>query len=193
MFMSIQQQLNERSNHSCELCTNTDNLNVYAIPPNNDGSADQAILLCAKCTAEIQSTDILDATHWRCLHDSMWSQIPAVQVMAYRMLSRLSSEPWALDLLDMLYLEDTVKAWAQTDLIGASNEFSSVTVDANGATLQDNDNVTLIKDLVVKGAGFTAKRGTVVRNINLTDNPEHIEGKINGVKLVLLSCYMKKA
>jgi protein PhnA len=54
------------------------------------------------------------------------------------------------------------------------------------------DNVTLIKDLDVKGGNFTAKRGTPVRNISLTDNPEHIEGRVNGVRIVLLTCYLKK-
>jgi protein PhnA len=47
--------------------------------------------------------------------------------------------------------------------------------------------------LVVKGANFTAKRGTTVKNISLTDNPEHIEGKVNGTRIVLLSKFLKKA
>ena len=50
----------------------------------------------------------MDNNHWRCLNDSMWSQVPAVQVMAWRLLSKLSAngETWAQDLLDMLYLDD---------------------------------------------------------------------------------------
>jgi len=51
----------------------------------------------------------------------------------------------------------------------------------------------LIKDLDVKGAGFTAKRGTAVRNISLTSNPEHIEGRVNGTRIVLLTCFLKKS
>ncbi|MDD4885088.1 PhnA domain-containing protein, partial [Sulfuricurvum sp.] len=53
--------------------------------------------------------------------------------------------------------------------------------------------VTLIKDLEVKGAGFTAKRGTIVKNIRLTDDPKYIEGKINGSTIVLVAAFMKKA
>ena len=53
--------------------------------------------------------------------------------------------------------------------------------------------MTIIKDLEVKGAGFTAKRGTVVKNIALTDNPEQIEGRVNGTRIVLLSCFLKKS
>ena len=52
---------------------------------------------------------------------------------------------------------------------------------------------TEIKDLVVKGANFTAKRGTMVKNISLTSNPEHIEGRVNGTRIVLVSAFMKKA
>ena len=56
------------------------------------------------------------------------------------------------------------------------------------------DNVTLIKDLDVKGTGFTAKRGTAVRNIGLVANDaEHIEGRVNGVKIHILTCYLKKS
>lgn len=64
--------------------------------------------------------------------------------------------------------------------------------DTNGVVLSAGDTVTIIKDLNVKGAGFTAKRGTAVRNISLTPNPEQIEGRVNGVKIVLLTCFLKK-
>jgi protein PhnA len=52
----------------------------------------------------------------------------------------------------------------------------------------------LIKDLAVKGAGFTAKRGTTVRNISLVpDNEEHIEGRVNGQQIVILTKFIKKS
>lgn len=51
----------------------------------------------------------------------------------------------------------------------------------------------LIKDLKVKGGNFTAKRGTAVRNITLVhDNVEHIEGKVEGQRIVILTKYVKK-
>lgn len=68
-----------------------------------------------------------------------------------------------------------------------------VTRDSNGNALADGDTVTLIKDLDVKGMNFTAKRGTVVKNITLTSNPEHIEGKVNGTTIVLVTRFLKKA
>jgi protein PhnA len=66
------------------------------------------------------------------------------------------------------------------------------TFDSNGIELKDGDSVQIIKDLDVKGAGFVAKRGTLVKNITLTSNPEHIEGKVNKTKLVLKTCFLKK-
>lgn len=52
----------------------------------------------------------------------------------------------------------------------------------------------MIKDLDVKGTSFTAKRGTLVRNISLDmDNHEHIEGRVNGTRIVILTKYVKKA
>ncbi|MDP1521167.1 PhnA domain-containing protein [Porticoccus litoralis] len=190
--MNIELVLQERSGNQCELCKNDTALSVYPIPPELEASDEKAVLLCATCREQIEQPELLDPNHWRCLNDSMWSQVPAVQVMAWRMLSRLREEVWARDLLDMLYLEDEVMAWAKQGH-AQEQEPEEVTRDCNGAELQAGDNVTLIKDLDVKGAGFTAKRGTTVRNISLTANPEQIEGRVNGVRIVLLTCYLKKA
>ena len=68
------------------------------------------------------------------------------------------------------------------------------TKDSNGALLKDGDSVTLIKDLKVKGANVTLKRGTVIRNIRLTYNEEEIECNADKVKgLVLRTEFLKKA
>jgi len=66
--------------------------------------------------------------------------------------------------------------------------------DSNGTTLNDGDSVTLIKDLKVKGTSVTLKRGTLVKNIRLTDDAEEIECNSDKVKgLVLKTCFLKKA
>ncbi|MBE9532951.1 MAG: PhnA domain-containing protein [Proteobacteria bacterium] len=190
--MSTEQTLMQRSNSICELCGSDHGLSVYEVPPNNDASAEQAVLVCETCAEQINEPAKMDANHWRCLNDSMWNQEPAVQVMAWRLLTHLNAEPWAQDLLDMLYLEDDVKQWAQS--MGSSDDDSDVVhKDSNGAILLGGDSVTLIKDLDVKGANFTAKRGTMVKNISLTDNPEQIEGRVNGTRIVLLTKFLKKA
>lgn len=66
--------------------------------------------------------------------------------------------------------------------------------DSNGAELKDGDSVVVIKDLKVKGASSGLKRGTVVKNIRLTDNEEEIEGRTDKIKgLVLKTMFVKKA
>jgi protein PhnA len=192
--MSIEQTLMQRSNSACELCGADNNLDVYHVPPTSDGSAEQAVLICQTCLAQVESPDSMDANHWRCLNDAMWKPVDAVQVMSWRLLTRLSAkgEAWAQDLVDMMYLEQDVQEWAQATE-SDDNASSSEHKDSNGAALFDGDSVTLIKDLDVKGANFTAKRGTMVKNISLTDNPEQIEGRVNGTRIVLLTKFLKKA
>lgn len=69
-----------------------------------------------------------------------------------------------------------------------------VVKDSNGGKLADGDAVTLIKDLKVKGTSETLKRGTLVKNIRLTGNPDEIECSAKQVKgLVLRSEFLKKA
>jgi protein PhnA len=190
--MTTENTLHARSESKCELCSSTENLIVYEIPPDSDGSADQSVLICDTCHNQIENPDKVNIHHWRCLNDSMWSQIPAVQVTAWRMLTRLKDEGWPQDLLDMLYLDDRTLDWAkQTE--ESENSDSVQHLDSNGILLETGDTVTLIKDLNVKGANFTAKRGTAVRGISLvTDNPEQIEGRVNDQKIVILTKFVKK-
>ena len=183
--MSLEQTLRQRSANKCELCGSEDALVVYAIPPAVEGSSDQSVLLCETCNTQITDNQ-LDENHWHCLRDSMWSPTLPVQVLSWRLLKQLG---WN-DLAEMMYFDDQTQAWAEA---GSSGEDVTPTLDSNGTQLFAGDTVTIIKDLVVKGAGFTAKRGTAVRNISLTSNPEHIEGRVNGTRIVLLSCYLKKS
>ncbi|MDE1900261.1 MAG: alkylphosphonate utilization protein [Alphaproteobacteria bacterium] len=65
--------------------------------------------------------------------------------------------------------------------------------DSNGTVLNEGDSVQLIKDLKVKGAGETLKRGTTIKNIHLTSNDEEIECRTGSIKgLVLKTCFLKK-
>jgi len=183
--MSIDSVLMERSGGVCELCGSSEKLSAFAVAPKDD-----EILVCSTCSGQLNDASSVDANHWRCLNDSMWSVEPAVQVVVYRMLNALKDEGWTQDLLDQMYLESEVIEWAQE---GMADEKRKPTKDSNGTTLEGGDSVTIIKDLEVKGAGFTAKRGTMVKNISLTDNPEQIEGRVNGTRIVLLSKFLKKS
>jgi protein PhnA len=190
--MSIKHSLFQRSNSACELCGSDLNLTIYEIPPVTTATEENTILACETCQSQINDPSAIDTNHWRCLNDSMWNPLPAVQVMAWRQLKQLDSESWAQDLLDMLYLEPDVQQWAEANRSDEDDD-RAPSKDSNGTVLQAGDSVTLIKDLDVKGAGFTAKRGTMVKNIALTDDPEHIEGRVNGTRIVLLTKFLKKA
>lgn len=191
--MSIEQALHTRSESKCELCGATEALAAFSVPPASDESLDQSALLCETCRTQIENPDQVDPNHWRCLNDSMWSQVPAVQVLAWRMLNRLRAEGWPQDLLDMMYLEDDTRTWAEATGDHLSDDEQVRHVDSNGAVLEAGDTVTLIKDLNVKGSSLTAKRGTAVRNISLVpDNPEHIEGRVEGQQIVILTKFVKK-
>ena len=164
----------------CDLCGSQEGLTEYTVVPKDD-----TITICSTCTSLIDEPTS-NEKHWNCLHDSMWSTVPAVQVMAFRLLTKLGAQ----DQLDMMYLEDDVKAWAQE---GLDAENVEPTRDANGTILVEGDSVSIIKDLVVKGAGFTAKQGTTVKNIRMAPgDPTHIQGRVNGTMIFIVSAFLKK-
>jgi len=184
--------LAKRSGNKCELCEAVEGLKVYEVPPAT-GNMDDAILVCPKCLAQIEKKVELDGAHWQCLTTSMWSEVPAVQVMAWRILNRLRNESWAAEQLDMLFLDDEKLNWAKASGDHESDGSVDLHKDCYGAILQNGDNVVLTKSLDVKGSSVNAKVGTVVRNIRLVhDNKEQIEGRIEGQQIVILTKYVRK-
>lgn len=166
----------------CALCSADTPLTTEPVPGGPHGAG---IDLCEICITQINGTP--EATHWRCLANAMWSEDVAVQVMAARMLTRLADEGWARDLADQLYLDDETRAWVENVAPVTNHK------DSNGVALAQGDTVVLIKDLPVKGAGFTAKRGTAVRGISLVaDNAAHIEGRVEGQRIVILTEFVRK-
>ena len=192
--MSIDSELQTRSEGKCELCGASETLSPLPVGPEADGSAESWVLVCDTCRDQISEASELDANHLRCLNESAWSQVPAVQVVAWRLLNRMPEEAWARELLETIYLDDETLAWAKAGLAAGSDGDAVVHKDTHGAVLSAGDTVTLIKDLKVKGANFTAKRGTAVRNIALVpDNAGQIEGRVNDQRIVILTEYVKKA
>ncbi|GAA4221596.1 PhnA domain-containing protein [Sagittula sp. NFXS13] len=168
---------------TCALCK-ADNATPFAVSPKDD-----TVALCETCRAGVE-TGPQDGPHWQCLNEAIWSTEPAEQVLAWRLLNGLDAA-WANDLLDMAYLEPEVLEWAQAGLPSGD---AVVHRDSNGTVLQNGDTVTLIKALPVKGAGFTAKQGTAVRKISLeADNAEHISGRVEGQRIVILTKFVKKS
>jgi len=191
--MSLLDTLKDRSGSVCELCTATDNLSIYEVPPVSTAGVDGSLLACETCITQIENPDTTDPNHWRCLNDSMWSEHEAVKVVAWRMLSRLKKEGWPQDLLDMMYLEDDVLEFAKATGEGITESDKIIHRDANGVILEAGDSVVLVKDLKVKGSSMVAKQGTPVRNIRLDrDNDKYIEGKVGGTQIVIITDYVKK-
>ena len=191
--MGLLEDLQARSGAKCELCVATANLTVYEVPPKSTGGVDGSLLGCETCIGQIENPDTVDANHWRCLNDSMWSEHPAVQVVAWRMLSRLKSEGWPQDLLDMMYLDDKHLNWAKATGEGVAEGDKIIHRDVNGVILNTGDSVVLIKDLKVKGSSLVAKQGTAVRRISLDpENAEFIEGKVGPQQIVIITKYVKK-
>jgi len=190
--MKQDELLLQRSGNKCELCGSAEGLKVYEVPPGT-GNMEDAILICSKCLTQIEKKEELDSSHWQCLATSMWSEVPAIQVMAWRILNRLRNESWAADNLDMLYLDDEKLAWAKASGDHESDGSVDLHKDCYGAALQNGDTVVLTKSLDVKGSTLNAKMGTVVRNIRLVpDNKEQVEGRIEGQVIVILTKYLRR-
>lgn len=191
--MKLEKGLRNRSNNKCELCSSNNDLYIFAVGPNSKNTMDDSILICNTCSSQFIGEEKADPNHWRCLNDSMWSDVDAVKVVAWRMLNRLKSEVWPQDLLDMIYLEEDTLKWAKADGDDEDESEKVIHKDINGVLLQAGDSVVLVKDLKVSGAVFTAKRGTAVRRISLDqDNENHIEGRVEGQHIVILTQYVKK-
>jgi protein PhnA len=191
--MKLEEVLTQRSGNTCELCNGTEGVQLYEVPPQDGRNADNCIMACSKCRAQIDKKEELDSAHWRVLGETMWSEVPGVQVVAWRMLNRLRNESWAADNLDMLYLDEEKLAWAKATGDHESDSSVHLHKDAYGAMLHPGDTVVLTKSLDVKGSSVNAKVGTVVRNIRLVENnTEQIEGRIEGQVIVILTKYVRR-
>ena len=169
-------ELMDRAGSACEFCGVADELVSVDVP-----SEDQ-VLLCPDCRGEV----VVPAAHWRCLEGAMWSIEPSVQIAVWRKLSEID-EMWATDARESMIMEPEVMARAEATALMVEH------FDNNGMRLEHGDTVVLVKDLVVKGAGFTAKRGTAVRNISLVpEEAAHIEGKVEGQRIVILTEFVKR-
>ena len=190
--MSVEQDLRDRGNDSCELCGGKEGLTVYTVAPKEGKLADNCVMTCETCYDQLGDETKVDANHWRCLNDSMWSEANAVKVLAWRMLTQLKGQGWPNDLLDMMYMDEETTLWAKEGVEAAPTS-GIIHRDSNGVVLSTGDAVVLIKDLDVKGSSLTAKRGAAVRNIRLDpDNEEYIEGKVDGQTVVIITKYVKK-
>ena len=186
----IERKLKDRSGSVCEISGAEHDLVVYVLPPTNERTVENSVLLAKHLNDQIENPETTDEKDWRGLSESMWSEHLPVQIVSWRMLARLKNT----DLLDMMYLDEEALEWAKATGEGEEeDENKLVHKDSNGVTLLDGDSVVLIKDLDVKGATFTAKRGAAVHNIKLVwDDANLIEGRVENQNIYILTQYVKK-
>ena len=189
----MEKLLQNRCEEKCELCKSGSTLKLYEVPPQSGTSEDNCIMICNKCLAQIEKKEELEGSHWNVLSETMWSEVPGIQVVSWRMLNRLRNESWAMDNLDMMYMDDERLTWAKATGDHENDASVELHKDCNSNHLQNGDTVVLIKSLDVKGSALNAKLGTVVKNIRIVeDNTEQIEGRIEGQLIVILTKYVRK-
>ena len=189
MSVVTEKRLKDRSGSKCEISGSEENLEVYLVAPKTEAIPENCILITKTLKDQIENPDTTNPNDWRGLSDSMWNENLPVQIVSWRMLTRLKN----IDLLDMMYLDEDSLDWAKATGEDQDAEGKIIHKDSNGNILFDGDSVVLIKDLDVKGANFTAKRGAPVHNIKLVfDNAEQIEGRVEGQHIVILTQYVKK-
>jgi protein PhnA len=185
----LEKKLHERSQSQCEISGQASNLVVYTVAPKTIESLENCLLISQNLKNQIENPETTNPDDWRGLSDSMWSEFLPVQIVSYRMLARLKK----FDLLEMMYFDDENLAWAKATGEGDDDEAKVIHQDSNGNILKDGDSVVLIKDLDVKGANFTAKRGAPVHNIKLVWDDAHlIEGRVENQTIFILTQYVKK-
>ena len=186
----IERKLKDRSASKCEISGAELDLAVYTLPPFTEESLDHSVLLAKHLKDQVENPETMNPNDWRSLSESMWNENLPVQILSWRMLARLKN----IDTLEMMYLDDEALEWAKATGEGEEEDENKIIhKDSNGAILQDGDSVVLIKDLDVKGATFTAKRGAAVHNIKVVwDDANLIEGRVENQHIYILTQYVKK-
>lgn len=189
MSIVTEKRLKDRSGAVCEISGSNEELVVYIVAPKTEAIPENCILITKQLKAQIENKDLMNVSDWRGLSDSMWNENLPVQIVSWRMHARLKNN----DMLEMIYLDEDALEWAKATGEDEDDEGKIVHKDSNGNILLDGDSVVLIKDLDVKGATFTAKRGAAVHNIKLVwDNANQIEGRVENQHIVILTQYVKK-
>lgn len=185
--MSLPEQLKNRCENICELCSTNEARHAYTVSPKDDNTIENQVAICDTCLQHIQSETF--GNYWQFLEGSIWNPVASVQALSYRIITQCKDENWASDLLSTVDIDDNIIQWANSAF-----EKAEVHKDAYGNILESGDTVVLTQALNVKGTSFSAAKGTVVKRIKLVhDNTEQIEGKINDQTIVVLTKYVKKS
>ncbi|WP_298397345.1 alkylphosphonate utilization protein [Flavobacterium sp.] len=189
MSVVTEKRLKDRSGSLCEISGSNENLVVYVVEPKTEAIPENSILITKSLRDQILNPETMNPNDWRGLSDSMWNENLPVQIVSWRMHARLKNN----DMLEMMYLDEDALEWAKATGEADDDEGKLIHKDSNGNILKDGDSVVLIKDLDVKGATFTAKRGAAVHNIKLVwDDVNLIEGRVENQSIFILTQYVKK-
>ncbi|MCF7818619.1 MAG: hypothetical protein K9M54_12145 [Kiritimatiellales bacterium] len=116
MLSRFAKDLVRRSRSRCELCDKHGvKLEVYELPPpEEEPFSDGCVFICDGCRRQITEPKNMIPSHWRCLNNALYSEVPAVQVMSVRILRRLAKidEHWAKELLEQAYLDPSLEEWS---------------------------------------------------------------------------------
>lgn len=116
-LQNLGKDLARRAKSKCELTGESGvPLRAYEIPPVGvDPDIDHTLLLSEACHEVLERPDKLSGRKWQCLSEAVWSEMPAVQVVAWRMLKCLAKrEDWARDAIDGVFLDPEVELWARS-------------------------------------------------------------------------------
>ncbi|WP_461538182.1 phnA protein [Spongorhabdus nitratireducens] len=108
--------LARRASSKCELCEAAGvSLATWEVAPvPAEPEIEHCLKLCETCHTQLEHPKRIEPDHWRCLGKAVWSQVPAAQVTAVRMLRQLSEHyPWAAEIMEHAYLEPEIEAWVE--------------------------------------------------------------------------------
>ena len=116
-LQAIGKDLARRAKSKCELTGASGvPLRPYEVPPVGvDPELDRTLLVSEACIEVLENPKRLKGREWQCLAEVVWSEMPAVQVVAWRMLGELAKrEDWAREAIDGVFLDEEVEAWAKS-------------------------------------------------------------------------------
>jgi protein PhnA len=116
-LQQLGKDLARRAKSKCELTGASGvPLRPYEVPPvGADPEIERTLLVSEACIEMLEHPNRLKGREWQCLAEVVWSEMPAVQVVAWRMLNELAKrEDWAREVIEEIFLDEEVEAWAKS-------------------------------------------------------------------------------
>jgi len=109
LISSFGKELTRRSGSCCELCGASGvSLSVFEVPPVKEKpESSDCVFICGECRGQLDNPKKIRNTHWRCLTERVWSEIPAIKLLSVMILKKISSaENWAAEIIEEVYLTE---------------------------------------------------------------------------------------